>query len=321
MRTNALPPTITRPDRTIHFLTDVHSGQVTTIRTDKILADTYLAIRTPPLLRVHGGDVTNEDAGSGSVNTSAYDQAAVDFITAFTDGVPYAVGIGNHDAFGSTRTAASYCTSLGAKGITALVGRSDTNQVFSLGTWGKAIVIGDNEMPNISFLQSTLDWLELQLNTYATYPCLIFAHPPLKGTFGSVNASDSANPSSTDVNYFSKRKNDADDTYIRTLLGAHRNAKAWISGHCHPHPTLTQTSGLQTVNQVLTLNGRGVAHIIGGAGYHTHPLIDFYDPVWSTYITYLGDVNGGTIEVRHRDCQAHQWVPCDAQLATALVVG
>lgn len=226
--------------RLLHLLGDVHMGLLAADKKTKTAADMAHRLVPKPLLRIQVGDMLEAPPPTYAVST------ITSWLNGFGD--PWISAIGNHDIGGNVVTADQANISYGMSGKNYVDDRFDWCRIIVLGP--EALDIA-NEPARIQLSQATLDFLTASLNG-TTKRCLVVCHAPLFNTVGGSQTT--GNPSNVDQ-FYVVGPNLTDDTEIRTILGAHTNATAWISGHTHA------SLGATNVCCLTTCGSRSVPHI------------------------------------------------------------
>lgn len=258
--------------RTLNLIGDVHkgtSGGIAANRITKMWTD-YSTPRHPTALyHLQLGDLTD----NGTTAEDALIVAQMNLLPA-----PWKPVVGNHDTW-SGRTGDQAAAAWG----------HTKNYTVDLGI-AVMIAVGPDQCPvstaAVTLSQTTLDYLDTQLTTYATRPVLICAHAPLWATatlgFGSTTTDFSINPRTT----------------IETLLAAHAGQRiVWISAHCH---TPIEDTGLVVAK---TYGTARILHINASSVYYVGTTIEPTDPIRTLYLT----VTAAGIEVRYRDHGSRTW--------------
>jgi hypothetical protein len=212
--------------------------------------------------------------------------------------VPLDAIIGNHDLLTNIgiawRTAADWAASYG-------YGASQ-NYTRNLG-FAKLIMLGTDTYtgaaPGGTLSATTQTFLDTELGN-TSLDCLMFCHAPLDNTVISDLSQTSA--SSTDP-LWQTHPSDA----IRTILAAHSNARAWVSGHTH------SPIGARQLIKTEQLGGKRFLHLNVMSPWYTGVLpADVSDPIITVYLTVLS----GRIEIRFRDHGNHAWLSYQGQTVT-----
>lgn len=281
-------PTPLDLSKTVHFIGDIHFGQINTTRTEKLLADLALPSCPQPVARFQIGDLTNE---SDKTSQDATAKAFLEALEALPGEPPLHFVAGNHDLYfpteeGTARTRAEWAEAYGTEqrlaidlGFVKLIGVSPVGEGLHL----------DEE--DISFIDTQLG------NT--TKPCWVCTHYPLKETLTGPTEGPNAIYATTAFGWFMRGPNNEDDTEVREVLAEHSNAQAYVCGHTH--------SPISTQGQVRTLElgGKDVAHINCSAIAYVGTAFHIYDPIRTPWLTFVDD---NTIEVRWRDHGRGAWV-------------
>jgi hypothetical protein len=277
--------------KTVHFVGDVHAGAISQQRLDKVTRDLN-SLNVPAVAaRIQVGDSC--DNGTGT-----QDALAAAFYAGLTTPVARTVP-GNHDTYG-LRTIAQWAASLG---VTVTPWTYDLGFVRLIGVGDMDATNSNSALNNIFLPQAHLDYLDAALSSAGQTPCWVVCHAPLANTVLGSSSADNQQNSSSGGGFFAAHAPTAssDDTAIRTILGNHSNAKAWICGHTHSD---VNTPGFITT---LSLGGHNVAHINCSSIYYTGAgTIDMTDRMCSVYVTQKTDGTG--LEVRVRDHGAGAWI-------------
>jgi 3',5'-cyclic AMP phosphodiesterase CpdA len=250
----------------------MHAGQIAPARLATVLDD-VLALPAPAL-HLQIGDSTEH-------GRPAEDEIARDWLARLPG--PHRTILGNHDIL--HRTSGQWARAFG---------RRSKNFVADLG-FARILAVGpDRNFPDDRaglLAPATLAWLERELRG-APGDCWIACHWPLSGTV----LGDPKRLYTSAMPAFHAKP----DRELRALLGRHRNAKAWLSGHTHSPltaPGFVSRVRLAPGRTILAVN---VSSILG-LGKKPKPA----DPLRSVYLTYRPD----SIEVRFRDHRRRAWVP------------
>lgn len=278
---------------TIHCLSDMHAGLTLQSKIDNTVQDILTGLLVPvPVARVITGDVTNV-GGAGEIVTAQTAIAAV-------SSVPVYPVMGNHDLF-SGGTQATFGTAYATPSGTA-------NYIVDLPTL-RLIMIAPDALPTdgvdgadgarIRLPDATVStWLDAQL-AGTTKDCLIFCHAPLKDTVlgAGVNYDSSVEPW-----FVTTVSTKTTSNAILTVLAAHSNAKAWISGHVHcpintPQFVVGQTVGSHTMAMISV-------SALAYTGINVNTVTQAMSSACTgSYVTYYPD----RIEVRFRNHGGRVW--------------
>jgi 3',5'-cyclic AMP phosphodiesterase CpdA len=258
--------------RTVHGVGDLHAGAIDRSRAERVLQD--VALLGTPALHLQIGDATEH-------GTREQDRAALRWLARLPG--PWHTVLGNHDIMHNGRTPGQWARAYGY---------TSKNYVVDL-PFVRVIAVGPDRARSGrragELSPATLVWLEEQL-AGVERDCWVACHWPLYRTvlgdtrklFTSAMQSFHAKP----------------DAEIRALLGRHRNATAWLSGHTHSPlhaPGLVARARLPRGRSILSVNFSALV----GVGKVRQPR----DPLCSAYLTH----RPGTIEVRFRDHRAGVW--------------
>lgn len=223
------------------------------------------------MAHVQLGDITD-------LGTPEQDALAVEWLEQLD--APWYNVLGNHDNFWRP-----------AKDWAAVYGWPSQNYTADLG-FAKLIAVGPDEPSYGQLLRlsdDTLRWLDRELTAAHGTDCLVACHAPLAET---VLGDD-------EIHYTSRMRGMQihDNDSILEVLAAHRNAKAWISGHTH---SPIHVPGLVTT---LTVGGHELLALNTSALYYTGKRITWTAPLVTLYLTWLD----GRAEVRFRNHGAGVW--------------
>lgn len=267
----------------IHVIPDIHVGAVNTMRTAKVLVDMAHPLVPTPDVRIQIGDLID--------GTQYADATAKTFLDGFPAGAATYAIAGNHDFYDSGTLAVT-------RSITEWTAFWHFPQQLEVDLGPVRILCVSGDDNNCRVKQSLLDWLDARLAAVAPQPCLIFHHMPLTGTVSPIDATTEFSSNETGFHAVGGDAGSS-DTPIRTVLIAHTNAKAWISGH--NHPTLDAVDIVKAENLG---SGRTIAAINTSAIYYVGRTAQLNDPIYSCWINYNA---GGTIDVRFRNHGAGVW--------------
>jgi hypothetical protein len=268
-RSNSRPRVAFKSASTLHLIGDLHYGGLEPRKQSKLVAD--CATLATPVARLQLGDMTEN-------GTSVQDAGVVALLDQL-DG-PWRPTVGNHDTWsGRSGDDAGAAWGYGK------------NYVYDAGI-AVVIFVGPDQCPNgtayVELSATTLLWLDEQLTTYRTRPCLVCCHAPLYDTvqqgFGSTSSDWQIHPR----------------TEIETLLASHAGQKvAWISGHVHTPTTDPGIAVAKTYGsaRVLAINSSAI-HYVGTTS-------EFTDPIRTLFLTFTRT----GVQVRFRDHGAGVWVP------------
>ena len=259
-------------ERTVHLLGDLHAGAITDVRLDAVSRD--LDRLGTPALHLQVGDATED-------GTRAQDELALGFLDRLR--APWITVLGNHDVLRNRRSAAAWARAYGQE-----------SQNFSVDLdFVRVIAVGPNRTEpgkragHLS--RATLAFLERELEDGPEH-CWIACHWPL---FRTVMGDPRLHFTSAMAAFYAKPVDD-----IRELLGRHRNARLWLSGHTH-----SPLSAPGLIKRVRLGRGRTLGAInasaLVGVGKRRNPRA----PLCSLYLTRKRD----HIEVRARDHRAGAW--------------
>lgn len=275
---------------------DVHAGDITATRLATVATDMG-AMQYVPAARVQIGDATH-------LGTTTQDTTFKSWWHGLPTPAPRYLVCGNHDIYpvaygGSGRSVASWCSAYGL---------ASQNYVVDL-TFVRLIIVGmsSHPTPGVGTQEFELDstartFIDSALTAAGSQDCWIMCHAPLYGTVGGNIATDWI---STEEDLFAYPDSD-----IRTVLAAHSNAKAWISGHTHSRLDAPDLLKVETVGS------HDMAMINVSAIYATGRTVDAGDGIATAFIT---KVTGG-IEVRFRDHVNGTWATIGGNTVTTLAV-
>lgn len=289
------------PTPFLHFIGDLHCGQTSAVRTDKMIAGLASPMFPTPLAHIQVGDQTN-------LGTSAEDTIALALLARITD-APVYVAAGNHDLYNSSNSTNRTVAAWEAAYAAYLPGgvKNYTVDFSSMGV--RVIVLGPDVATGdiMPVTQATLDWWAARL-AETTLDCWTVFHLPLQAT---VLNSDATNYWSSDLfGIYALGPNGTDDTEIRAVLAAHTNAKAWIAGHTHSPITDTGFAAL-------TLCGSRLVAAINTSSINWEGRNqDWNDPFHSIALSRPA---GGGVEVRYFDHGAMCWTaPATSRVTTLM---
>ena len=275
-------------DRTLHAIGDVQGATVS--RMDIMMAD---------LARDVLHDVPRVTLGDCTANGTSGDDSY--FLTNFANRIPGGVYrvLGNHDVGNSipqNRTAAAAAAALGmpAKDYTVDL------------DFAVLIILSMDELHPFSsvgcvYHDSTLTWLDGQLQTHSNKPCILAAHAPLMNTVrrgpGAEGNADSAN-----YGWFAMDEASLTGTWsdaaIRAVIADNANVVAWLSGHTH------SVLDSKDIAKAETIGGRQILALNTSSILNPGVLAKWTTGIASPFVTVYDD----RLEVRWRNHGAHQWV-------------
>lgn len=285
--------------RTIHFLGDIHCRPAPEIQTrlDKVTFDLNSRQVPTPAAHIQVGD-TVDNGGDAT-----QDPIAQTFFASVTDATWRALP-GNHDVYQNSRTIAQWAASIGSPAM-------ETPWTWDF-SWVRVIGVGsfdgaNGDQPYLP--QTQLDYLDSALSG-TTKDCWVVSHAPLKDTVLGPTSGDGQQWSSAESFFWTHGplSNSADDSAIRTILGNHSNAKAWICGHTH---SAIDAPGFFTT---LSLGGHNVAHINTSAIYYIGRTVEIYDPIRSLYVTKTST----GLDIRIRNHGARSWDSLNGSRVTSI---
>lgn len=277
------------PDvNTLHCFGDVHM-QTTGIRGTPDRQDAMIWDMN------HGDvpDVQHHFLGDLTESGTAGEDAA---FLAFTAAIPNVKNftIGNHDVDQdlNARTPAQWAAAYATPGNAA-------NYTYDLPFGVRVISVSFDSMADGSALivlsQATLDYLDAQLTAAGTKDCWIMCHAPLHNTvLGGAGEFQSV-----DGGFFTAAPTGAaiDSSAILSILAAHPNVKAWISGHTH---TSLEVPSIVTA---LTAGSTKLACISTSSVTSNARANERWTRMTTPYVTWFGD----KIEVRWREHFQKSW--------------
>jgi hypothetical protein len=255
------------PLTTLQLIGDTHFGAVDTARTDLILADAPLT----PLAHVQTGDIIDTEASQ--------DAAALAFLAALPADA-YTV-MGGHDVYGDFRTPEQWAT------VYSMAGQ---NYTVDLGPFVLIAIAPDDAGATLSAV--TLAYLDTQLTATAK-ACVIGLHVPL---YNSVLTDDLDNYFDSLISSFQTK----DHAALWSILAAHDNAVAVISGHTHSR--YTDQGYVKTVQ----CGTHYMAIINNGSPYYNNKNTIGNNPGEIVVTNYL-EVSAGQLRVGVRDHTYQQW--------------
>ena len=287
-----------------HMIGDPHVPVLSANRQSKFSNDLSGGLLPTPTARICVGDFSNETGGN--INDTTNDNLSKAWRDALPNAgsIPFYTAIGNHDIWQANRTATV---------AAAAYGQASLNQNIDFGLC-RVLIVNPDSVPypsdttTIQITQTTLDWLDAQLAA-STKDCIIVCHAPLKNSVTDPSVDNVTIFDSNTSGFFVKRVGDADDAYIRTLLGNRTKARAWVCGHTHNHAYTASIFTTQTVGS------RTIAHICCPVLYYVTPGVDARDPIWSVFVEYVA---GSTVNVYLRNHAAGIWDGIDASRVTTL---
>lgn len=201
----------------------------------------------------------------GTVADSYYTTAR-----AFMDGLggTWFAGVGNHDVDGRSAEAAAALMGIPAPNYTVDLGYA-VLVVFYVRCQGH----GSQPAPDYA-------WLDAQLTAHADRVVIVAGHGPL--VYAGVS-----NPNIA-----------PDYEAILAVLDTHPCVKIYIAGHIH------SDIRFWGVQQVISTGSRNIAHLIPGAIYNVTPGTDWFDPLFTAWLTVWDD----RLEIRWREHNKRQWV-------------
>lgn len=273
-------------DRTLQLVGDVHFGaaagtEFSAARRATVAADLLRPTVPTVARRVQVGDLTN-------TATPAQDTEALAWFAELGGTTHYVVG--NHDMWGvRSGSEAAAAWGLPAKDYAVDLGHCTL------------IVLGPDDihpgnLTGCRYSDTSLNFLDEALSA-SSNPCVIAAHAPLYGTVGAggpateYRSTDQYFYAATDSSYLT-------DAGIRSVLAAHDNVAAWVSGHTHSPMTANH------VVKTEVAGGRTFAAVNAGCLAYTGTTREWLDPLVTLFLTVLDD----RVEVRFRDHAAHQWI-------------
>jgi hypothetical protein len=258
---------------TVHGVGDLHAGGIPRSRVQEMLDD--VAGLPKPALHLQIGDTTEH-------GTDKEDQMARRWL----DRLPsrHETILGNHDIWHNGRTPTQWAKAYGYR---------SKNFTIHL-PFVRIIVVGpDRDLAKErsgKLSKATLAFLDRELARNRDFDCWVACHWPLfrtvlggPGLYSSVTTSFHAQP----------------DAEIRAVLGRHRNAKAWLSGHTHSPlraPRLVTRAALPGQRSILAVNLSALVAI--------GKTRELSDALCSLYLTKAP----GKIEIRFRDHRAGAWI-------------
>lgn len=199
---------------TVQAIGDTHAGTsgMYPWRMDELVRDAHRDRMPAPAAVVQVGDCTNDTP----VTDTPFFR---DFLARFT-APAYAV-MGNHDVY--AQTPAEWAASLGY-----------TSPRYSVDLPGLRLVMFGSSDQWLNYEIVTPDklgWLDTQL-AGTTNPVMVFSHFPLYNTVGLVDPVIDVD-SKTIPYYLRTTANPNSSADVLSVLSAHNNVKAWVSGHTH----------------------------------------------------------------------------------------
>jgi 3',5'-cyclic AMP phosphodiesterase CpdA len=258
--------------RTIHGIGDLHAGGIRRARVQRMLDDVH-SLHTPAL-HLQIGDATEH-------GLPEEDEMALRWLGRLPG--PYEAILGNHDVLHNERSVAAWAKAYGHE-----------SQNFTIDLpFVRIVAVGpDRERPGAGsgvLSEKTLAFLDEALAD-AGRDCWVACHWPLyKSVLGDPRRYFTSNMQS----FYAKPVSE-----IRAVLGRHRNAKAWLSGHTHSPITVPGFLTRTRLNRDRTIVSLNFSALVG-----TGKLRQPRDPIVSVYLTHLP----GTIEVRFRSHRRMAW--------------
>jgi hypothetical protein len=294
VRTRRTAPAAT--DETVHIISDSHYTKwldAASWRVAKFEDDTQYGTGITPILRVNAGDIDNENDAT-NVNDPANDVLTKAWMDGLEPVAPWGGVTGNHDAYIANRTPAACMAALGLPGIRYAIDAGPARFLFV-----SPIAQVDNSEMRLD--QAGLDWLDEQLGD-TDRDCIIIFHAPLYNTVIEPALPGSAGLmwDSTVAEFFAVLEGTSSDAAIRAVLGAHDNARLWISGHAHNHAQTCNIFGQTTVG------AREISFLSCPSLYFTQSLSRVHgnNPCWSCFLTFTA---AGPWELRLREYMAGVW--------------
>jgi Calcineurin-like phosphoesterase len=261
--------------RTVHGVGDMHAGGIRRARVATVLEDVARLPR--PALHLHIGDATEH-------GTEAEDRMARRWLGRLPG--RHETILGNHDILHNKRTPAQWARAYGYR---------SKNFVIHLPFPLRIVVVGpDHDNPperSGRLSRATLGFLDRELHRHRAFDCWVACHWPLHNT---VLGDPRKLYTSAMTSFYAKP-----DAEIRAVLGRHRNAKAWLSGHTHSPlraPGLVTRARLPGGHSIVAVNLSALV----GIGKTRDPS----DAICTLYLTHLP----GKIEIRFRDHRARAWI-------------
>jgi 3',5'-cyclic AMP phosphodiesterase CpdA len=258
--------------RTIHGIGDLHAGAIRRARVQRMLDDVH-TLQTPAL-HLQIGDATER-------GLPEEDEMAIRWLGRLPG--PCETILGNHDVLHNKRTVATWAKAYGHE-----------SQNFTIDLpFVRIVAVGpDRDRPGAEsgvLSEKTLGFLDEALAD-AGRDCWVACHWPL---YRSVLGDPKRYFNSNMQSFYAKPVPE-----IRAVLGRHRNAKAWLSGHTHSPITVPGFLSRTRVNRDRTIVSLNFSALVG-----TGKLRQPRDPIVSVYLTHLP----GTIEVRFRSHRRMAW--------------
>ena len=258
--------------RTIQGVGDLHAGGIRRARVQRMLDDVN-ALPTPAL-HLQIGDATER-------GRPEEDKMAIRWLGRLPG--RYDTILGNHDVMHNKRSVAAWAKAYGYR-----------SQNFTIDLpFVRIVAVGpDRDLPGAGsgiLSKKTLDFLDHALAS-TRRDCWIACHWPL---YRTVLGDSTRYFTSAMQSFHAKPRRE-----ILDVLGRHRNAKAWLSGHTHSPitvPGFVTRARVSRDRTILAVNRSGLA----GTGIKRQPR----DPIVSVYLTHLP----GTIEVRFRSHRRLAW--------------
>lgn len=274
-------------ERTIHFVGDVHVGSLTLNRQNELRNDLLRPSVPSIAYHIQTGDMI--DLPTGTQDADAV--ALMDSI-----GGDWHAVVGNHDMWGSVRTAEDAALAWGMPGANYVLDYGYTVLICV----GPTVLGADNG--SMSF---DVEWINTQLGIYSDRLCMIVAHPPLSETVGKNIGINSNQWTSIDPAFHVYN-----DTAMRTMLADNPNSKAWICGHTHSKLSVDH---IVMRDQVMP-GSHYLAHINTSCiNYTTKSGQMWNDQIATPFVT----VYDNEVQVRYRDHARGQWVGSGPDLIKA----
>lgn len=212
--------------------------------------------------------------------------------------VPLRTIPGNHDLIGNNSsgtpdlmTPAQWAATMGQPAKDTVVDVGDRVRLLLISPAADATT-GQAKVRRLTVDAATIAWLDARIGE-TTRQCLVFFHAPLASTVGPL---DGTAFSSYDERWRAHHDSGAG---ITDLIARHPNVVAWVSGHTH-----SRVDEVDVVKRVTHGSTTFAAVSAGSPAFWNPSAGPLIDPIITCVVTVLPY----RVEVRYRDCGAHQWL-------------